>query len=656
MGAWGRFTKWLMAADPPPEEKAYFSRFESLSGPFPEPVITVDTNSYSETVTNVTERHYLVYAAQKKLAESLARLPFKVYKLDSAGDRVEAPRSDRWRRLFTHPNGYQDGFEFFEGTVYSLLNGGEFFWEVTPASDELHLLRPDFMTEKVSPQKGLVGWQFMVNDQTVDYSADEIVHGMFFNPLNRWRGLSPLAALRLQIESDLEAQAYNRNFYRNSAIASGVLQTTEFLEDSDYERIRGQWEKAHKGSSKASRVGILEMGLEWKPTTIPQKDAEFVEQMKLSREAILTVFQVPPAILGLYEYANYANSESQRAIFYQEGVGPLARRIERAAAAILPEGYMAEFLFHEVLRPEFRERQEGYTAAINTGYMSRNEVRRLENLPPMEGGDTLFVPVNTMPLERILAAPGPAEGGNQDARDIVAGKKHREIKTLDRGSVEYERIVHKLQRALEKAFEVEGAQVLRRISDMQGLSDVLEGILGPEDADLIKAAAEPGMREAILYGARAGEAVLLEVGFATVEPNLRALEILPTMLDKFAADVSKTTVGAIRDEIRIGMANGEDIGQISRRVRQYYDEAGQWRAEIAARTETARAYCEGRLDTYRLNGVAMKEWVTVGDDRVSDTCAACEGEGQIPIDALFLGEFDGPPGHANCRCDVFPVV
>lgn len=657
MSIWDRLTKWLMAEDAPPEEKAYFSRHESLSGPFPVPVVTLDTDNYAEAVANITQRHYLVYAAQKKSAESLARLPFKVYRVRPDGDRVEAERTDKWRTLFSRPNSYQDGFEFFEGTVYSLFNGGEFFWEIVGGGKELHLLRPDMMTEVVDSHKGLVGWLFTANDKQFRYEASEIVHGHFYNPLNRWRGLSPLSALRLQIESDLEAQTYNRNFYRNSAVASGILETTEYLEDTDYDRIRGQWDKAHKGTSRAYRVGILEQGLSWKPMTINQKDAEFVEQQKLSREAILTVFQVPPAILGLYEYANYANSESQIAIYYREGIGPLARRLERAAARILPSGYMAEFEFHEMLRPSFREQQEGYTAAINTGYLSRNEVRRLENKPPIDGGDEFFVPVNTMPLSRILTAPGPAEGGNQDARDIVAGEKalHFDVKKLERDSPEWERIVAKLQTALALAFEREGESVLRRLDSMQAITDTLEGVLGPDDADLLKAAAEPGMREAILFGSRSGEEALAEVGFTRIEPNVRALELLPDMLDKFAADISKTTVKDIRDEIRIGMAEGEDMGQISRRIRGYYDERGQWRATVAARTETARAYCEGRLDTYRQNGVTEKRWAYAGGDCPTGICPDCEALGAIPIDADFYG-FDSPPAHPNCMCDVYPVL
>jgi len=79
------------------------------------------------------------------------------------------------------------------------------------------------------------------------------------------------------------------------------------------------------------------------------------------------------------------------------------------------------------------------------------------------------------------------------------------------------------------------------------------------------------------------------------------------------------------------------------------------RAELIARTETANALSQSSLDSMKDMGINGKEWVTAGDDKVSDECLGNEAEGVIPVNQAFSGGVMAPPQHPDCRCTIAPA-
>jgi len=78
------------------------------------------------------------------------------------------------------------------------------------------------------------------------------------------------------------------------------------------------------------------------------------------------------------------------------------------------------------------------------------------------------------------------------------------------------------------------------------------------------------------------------------------------------------------------------------------------RAELIARTETANALSAASLDSMADMGIEGKEWITAGDDRVSEECEGNENEGVIPVGQTFSGGVMAPPQHPDCRCVIAP--
>ena len=105
-----------------------------------------------------------------------------------------------------------------------------------------------------------------------------------------------------------------------------------------------------------------------------------------------------------------------------------------------------------------------------------------------------------------------------------------------------------------------------------------------------------------------------------------------------------------------GIQNKSGIPALARDIRMTFDNMTRFRSELIARTETAFALSQTSLDTMKDMGIDGKEWVTVGDDNVSEDCQANEAEGVIPANQEFSGGVMAPPQHPDCRCSLAPAT
>ena len=126
---------------------------------------------------------------------------------------------------------------------------------------------------------------------------------------------------------------------------------------------------------------------------------------------------------------------------------------------------------------------------------------------------------------------------------------------------------------------------------------------------------------------------------------------------------SATLVKGLDDEtkkrlahtISEGIKNKRGVPGLARDIRGTFTDMSKYRSELIARTETANALSQASLDTMEDMGIDGKEWVTAGDDRVSEECEANENEGVIPVGQAFTSGVMAPPQHPDCRCTVAPA-
>ncbi len=286
-----------------------------------------------------------VYACVKALSQAVASIPMVFYR-DTEHGREKLHPEHPLVRLFWGVNPLMSRYDFWEATVIHLELTGNCFWALEKQDSEglpteLWPLRPDKIRIIPDKEKLIQGYLFDVGGwqgrphKNVAYTRDEMIHLKYFNPLNERWGLSPLAAARQGLLADFYAVLYNQKFFRQGARPSGILSTQEELDEASFRRLKAEFEQAYAGAERSHRVILMEKGLQWQSVSLPQKDMEFIEQRKFSREEILAVYKVPPIEVGILEYANYANSETQDRIFWTKGVIPRLKKIEEAVNTFL---------------------------------------------------------------------------------------------------------------------------------------------------------------------------------------------------------------------------------------------------------------------------------------------------------------------------------
>ncbi|EKT65827.1 phage portal protein, partial [Providencia alcalifaciens] len=168
------------------------------------------------------------------------------------------------------------------------------------------------------------------------------------------------------------------------------------------------------GSKNAGKMMVLEGGMKYNNVTMNPEAAQMLESRTFSIEEICRWFRVPPFMVGhMDKQSSWASSvEGMNMQFLTNTLRPLLVNIEQEISRCLLNGdddYYAEFSVEGLLRADSAGRAAYYTTSLQNGWMSRNDVRRLENLPPIDGGDIYTVQLNLTPLDQL----GLSDSGNE---------------------------------------------------------------------------------------------------------------------------------------------------------------------------------------------------------------------------------------------------
>lgn len=334
-----------------------------------------------------------VFAAVGLRSRTVGRLPLKVYQRQRGGGRVEAFFEDVYRLLHDEPNGEHTAISLWTLVETHLSTWGNAFLGKEMRGGRVVALNPLYpeRMESIERKGGVKHFSYRrENGDLEHYTSDEVLHFMGFS-LDGIMGLSPISYARHTMGAALSRQEYGGRFFKQSAIPGGVLSVQGTLTEDSAERLQTGWNALHGGEDNAHRIAVLEQGADFKPITIPAKDAQFVEQMKLDVQAIARIFWVPPELIGGESGSSltYSTVEGQGLHFLGHGIDWDLQMIAQVLAAdrnLFPGAGRAlfpEFAPEALLRTDAKTRGEFYAMALNpeTGWMTREEVRRRENLP-----------------------------------------------------------------------------------------------------------------------------------------------------------------------------------------------------------------------------------------------------------------------------------
>lgn len=387
----------------------------------------LNLGQFWSSYSGIYRSHVWVAALVNKIANATARLPLKVYERTSEDERDTAP-DHPYARLLRRPNEMHDPFTFWTWTRSTVDIYGEAFWgKVRDAGGrpiELVPLHPTAV-QSTPDSDGKITWAWDNGTSRIDdIKRRDLVHFKLYNPDSLVRGLSPLEPLRSTLENEAGARAANSAMWRNGARPSSLLRHPKNISEPAQQRLRAQWSDLHSGADNWAKTVILEEGMEAQLLPLNVEELQYIEARKLNREEACAIYDVPPPVVHILDRATFSNITEQMRSMYRDTMAPKLRFIESTLEMELRDGRMgdrnrepdfgegvyAEFLMDEVLRGDFEVRVPAIAQAIQTGQMTPNEGRRIENRPPVEGGDVLLVNSALAPLNGGLEPLASVEG------------------------------------------------------------------------------------------------------------------------------------------------------------------------------------------------------------------------------------------------------
>jgi HK97 family phage portal protein len=345
----------------------------------------------------------------------------KVY--ERGADNERNPADDHpYADLLRRPNQMHDPYTFWTWTRSTIDIFGETFWgKVRDRGGrpiELVPLHPTAMSSTVDSE-GRITWAWDNGTSRIDdINRRDLVHFQLDNPDSLIRGMSPLEPLRSTLENEAGARAANSAMWRNGARPSALLRHPNTLSTPAQERLRASWNDLHSGTDNWAKTVILEEGMEAQLLPLNVEDLQYIESRKLNREEACAIYDVPPPVVHILDRATFSNITEQMRSMYRDTMAPKLRFLESTLEMELRDGRMgdrnrqpdfgegvyAEFLMDEVLRGDFEVRVPAIAQAIQTGQLTPNEGRRIENRPPVEGGDVLLVNGALLPIDALATS------------------------------------------------------------------------------------------------------------------------------------------------------------------------------------------------------------------------------------------------------------
>ena len=403
---------------------SFFNRFRASAddrspwGDFWFEPVSVRTGSGVRVSADHSMRLAAVYACVRILSETMASLPFVMYRprADGGKDRVK----DHWlyTLLAKRPNPFQNAFEWREMLQgHLVLRGNAYNRIVSNARGEITQLspiHPDRIRMELLPSGD---YRYRVSDRQGQESVvprGEIWHlrGLSSDGM---MGLSPIDLARESLGMALAAQDYGARFFANDAKPTGGwIEFPGSFKDSEAKKVfRESYQSAQSGANRG-KVLVLENGMKFHEVGVTNKDAQFLELRKFQITDIARLFRVPPHMIADLERATFSNIEQQSLEFVMHTMTPWAERWEASIESDLlfdGEELEIEFDFANLMRGDAASRSTYYQSGIQNGWLTRNEARIAENLNPLTGLDEPLRPLN-------MVEEGAAEDLEIDAEQV----------------------------------------------------------------------------------------------------------------------------------------------------------------------------------------------------------------------------------------------
>ena len=301
------------------------------------------------------------------------------------------------QRLLDSPNPFWSRSDLWRATETYLSLWGAAFWGLERDEHggiaEIWPLRPDKMRVIPDAERYIRGFVYMgAGSELVPYLPEDVVWMRYFNPLDEYAGLSPIAPLRQSADMGMDALRANRKLLQNDSTPGLIIELGGVPTDEEVSEFYARWESRFQGVDKTRRPALLSPGMKASNLGFSPRDMEYIESLRWSLEDVTRVFGVPKVMIGDLENTTFSNFSTARRLFWEDTVAAqLAFYTEALQHHLLPhfgdDSLTVEFDLSgvEALKESEENKAKRRSIYVKAGIMTVDEARREMNLPPVSG-------------------------------------------------------------------------------------------------------------------------------------------------------------------------------------------------------------------------------------------------------------------------------
>lgn len=330
------------------------------------------------------------FSAVSLISDTISTLPVDAY-IRVDGERKPYRPKPTW---IDQPDIDTTRQAHYGSVVASLLVYGNSYTRVFRDSrgDVVNLVALD--PTKMEVRRSAIGRKmFIYADEKKTLTSDDVIHILDLATPGSLTGLSRVDKLKDALGVASALQAYAARFFSQGSTTSGLIEYPGELTPEEAKDLRESFDSRHRGFRKAHKTGILSGGAKYVSTTVSNDSAQFLDSRRFAVEEVARAFNIPLHMLGIPDTASYASVEQNNLQFISHTLRPILEKIEWAYSRILPTTAFIKFNFSALLRGDLQSRYSAYSIATQAGFKSINEIKRLEDEPAVEGGDTFRVPL-----------------------------------------------------------------------------------------------------------------------------------------------------------------------------------------------------------------------------------------------------------------------
>lgn len=365
--------------------------------------------------------HLTVWACVTLIADAIAMLPLHTFTTGSSGlpERASDPA------VIEQPHSEMTRFDWHVRMLWSLLIRGNAYGEVIERGSrgipsQIEPIHPD----DVRIQRNDAGeLEYVVGRSRRTVPARDMLHVPGLVVPGSVYGLAPIDYARQVIGAGLAATEYGSRFFAEGAVPPGILTTDQKIDTDTALEYQARWEEAHGNRSR--KVAVLGGGLSFTAVQLAPETSQFLATQAFTRAELAGFYRVPPHLIGDVDRSTSWGSgiEEQGAEFATYTLGPWIRRFEDAWKLQLGPNLYARYNTAALLRSRLTERFQAYTQARQGGWLNIDEIRALEEMPPLpeDKGSDYLQPLNYAPIPPgggdanppapVTPAPSSQQGG-----------------------------------------------------------------------------------------------------------------------------------------------------------------------------------------------------------------------------------------------------